>query len=258
MIDRIPLWLIGPGVFLAMVLACWLGHSLKQRLGSDDAGAGNNNPTNGYVISGVFGLLALLMAFSFSLAINRFENRRELVIAEANAIGTFDSRLALRPEPVRGGLSRDLRHYGELRLAWGRASDASAAARSVDESSRLLDSIGRRMFAALAREGSDTRLPLLVQSLNDVGDLASARHAERDAHLPSTVIVLLALFCLAGAMVFGHTLEGRRRHAAASYALLFALLTCSFVTIIDLDRPRGGSILVPQSELERAVRDIAP
>jgi hypothetical protein len=81
-----PLWLSLLVLFLAMGIASAAGAWLHRRTGSnapDDA----DKEAEGYVLSGVLGLLALLVAFTFGMALNRFEMRRDLVVQEASALG---------------------------------------------------------------------------------------------------------------------------------------------------------------------------
>lgn len=104
----------GLGLLLAMTALWRLGAALHRRAGSNPEAGGES-----YVLSGAFGLLALLMAFAFSLAIGRYETRRLLVIEEANAIGTMSTRLALLEDRQRVPLAAELEHYAKTRAAVG-------------------------------------------------------------------------------------------------------------------------------------------
>lgn len=255
MIDNAPLLLIGCVLLMAMLAAYGLGHVLHGVLlrGREDGATSDES----YVLSGVFGLLALLMAFAFSLAIGRYETRRELVIDEANAISTMASRLSLLDERQSAALRLPLATYARARAEAGKIDDDARWQGATDEAARLGDGFGNLLFATLRSMPPDTRGPVLVQAYNAMGDLATARHAARKARLPEEVLLLLALYCCAGATMLGYTLAGTgRRHTLASL-IFFALLASAFVTILDLDRPRGGAILVPQDELEAVARAIS-
>ncbi|MCW1384221.1 hypothetical protein OLX02_15460 [Novosphingobium sp. KCTC 2891] len=252
MIDNAPLLALGAALFAAMVIAYGLGFTLHDwlRRGGEDSSTTDES----YVLSGVFGLLALLMAFAFSLAIGRYETRRELVVAEANAIGTMTSRLALLDEQQRGALTLPLAAYARARAATGRIDNESQWETSARRDTTLCSGFGDLLFATLRSMPPDTRGPVLVQAYNEMCDLATSRHAARKARLPEGVLVLLALYCCAGAAMLGYTLGGTgKRHLIAS-AMFFALLACAFTTVLDLDRPRGGAIIVPQEELEAVAR----
>lgn len=90
------LGLPGLGLLLAMLAAWWAGVAVHQRIRQPEAGAAGGES---YVLSGAFGLLALLMAFAFSLAIGRYEARRLLVVEEANAVGTMPPGLRCWMKP---------------------------------------------------------------------------------------------------------------------------------------------------------------
>ena len=191
------------------------------------------------------------MAFAFSLAIGRYEERRALVVDEANAIGTMASRLALLEPAQEQTLRPELAAYAAARAKAGLIADNPAWERATTRAGTQFDQFAQHLYAAIKSAPPDTRGPVLVQALNAVGDIATARHAARKARLPGEVMTLLGLFCIAGATVLGYALEtSGSRHAIVSLTF-FALLAMAFSTILDLDRPRGGTILVPQEELER-------
>ena len=101
----------------------------------------------GYLVGSMLGILALLMAFSFSMALDRYEERRHLVIQEANAIGTAYLRAQLLDEPYRTRLSRLLVDYTDNRIALGTGSIAAStvSSRSTTDCS---PTFGRRVIAA--------------------------------------------------------------------------------------------------------------
>jgi hypothetical protein len=247
----------GIGLLAAMIAAWWIGQAIFRRRQSP---ANGERASESYVLSGVFGLLALLMAFAFSLAIGRFESRRLLVVEEANAIGTMSTRLALLEDAQRAPLARELAVYARARAAAGLVPDETAWQAAHERTTRICARYGDSLFAMLRSMPPDTRGPMLVQAYNAMCDVTTSRHAARKARLPSEVMLLLALYCCAGAAMLGysHGSEGGsegQRHALPSI-LFFALLAAAFTTILDLDNPRGGAILVPQDELESVARGL--
>lgn len=244
-----PLWLDFLLLFAMMAVAFEIGSRLFRQVRSTDPAEDNSDES--YALSGVFGLLALMMAFSFSLALSRYDERRELVVAEANAIGTFASRVTLLDATDGEAVRRLLGQYAQERIAYGQARTAEASAAAYARSEALHGQIGTLIYASLGNRPPDTRGPLILPPYNEAGDIASQRRAAREARLPATVLGLLALYCLAGAAILGYNLgEVRARHRPAAL-VFFGLLAAAFITVLDLDRPRGGSILVPQTELER-------
>ena len=252
-----PLWLD----FVLRLAICAAGFELGRlggRRALARAGAGDGAPDDSdgletYAISGVFGLLALLMAFSFGMALDRYEERRALVVAEANALGTFASRVELLEPADAAAVRALLAKYGAARLTFGNVRGVDALDEAFRKGDALHARIGALIYASLARTPPDPRGPALLQPYNEAGDLAAERLAAREARLPDPVLALLVLFCVAGATLLGyHGAAQRRTHRTASLVFL-ALLAIAFITVLDLDRPRGGAILVPQEAMVRQV-----
>ena len=251
MTDQAPLWLIGLLLFAAMFLAYEGGMRLRARIRGRAQGVESGSDDNGQVMAGVLGMLSLLMAFAFSLALNRYEQRRELVITEANAIETLGSRLPLLAPVVRDPLGGQLATYAATRVAAGQVGDPQRADALFAKGEAIHNALSAQLLASLPQGPADARTTLLVQAVDAVADVAAERRAARAARLPDLVLALLVLYCFAGAGMLGYTLDrSGARHRLAS-AVFFALLVFAFLTVLDLDRPRGGAILVPQDELER-------
>ena len=116
-----PLWLLAALIFTALSAAREAGHLLsKRRKGSSATGDAEGG--DGFTMTSVLGLLALLIAFSFSLSLQRYDARRELVISEANALGTTWLRTGLLDEADRTRLQALLREYVDIRVEFGAAS----------------------------------------------------------------------------------------------------------------------------------------
>lgn len=219
---------------------------LRKRADASKRDSGDES----HSLSGVFGLLALLMAFAFSLSLGRFEERRELVTAEANAIGTFATRLSLLPQNDRQTLTPLLRDYAIARVAMGSATAQREQDRRFTEAEALHDRLGEALYAALGSLPPDTRTSLLAQAFDELGDVAVERRAARSAQLPGAVLALLVLYCVVGALLLGYTVAASGAKHRSAALLFFVLLALAFATVLDLDRPRGGIILVPQDEME--------
>ena len=199
-----------------------------------------------YLVGSMLGLLALLLAFSFSMALDRHEERRHLVVQEANAIGTAYLRAQLLDEPHRSRLSQLLVRYTDNRIALATAPRESATP-LLAENDRLLTDLWTGVVAsrdsALIR-GIST--PLLM-TFNDVIDLDTERKVARQVRVPAPVLLLLYGFLLLTALVLGYVLEDRRGRIGA--AALFVLLSLYVSIIADLSRPASGSIRESQEPM---------
>lgn len=244
MLDTAPLWAIGLMLLGLMALAFWIGTRVAQARSVDDAG----DSGGGHVLSGVLGLLALLMAFAFSMAISRHDERRELVVQEANALSTMHQRLALLGDAAPAA-RRTLAGYAGARTVVAVNPDIGKASRLQADAERQFAQFERQVMAALLSAPPDARLTVIVPVLNELGDIATERRAARRARLPGAVMLLLAMYCVIGAGTLGHTLPASgRQHRPAAMTFL-ALIAFAYVLVLDIDRPRGGLVTVPQDEL---------
>ena len=151
------------------------------------------------------GMFAILIGFSFSMAITLFEQRRTLLLDEANAIGTTELRAEMLPQPYTAGTRRLLRGYLDARLSFHRDSDDDAKFRlSVDASTRLHGDLWRLASAASALQPLSAPIGLCVQSLNEM----IGRHAKNLAALrnrvPVSSILLLYAIAFAGLGLIGY------------------------------------------------------
>ena len=248
-----PLGLIGTLTFAGLMVAWECG----VRLGSRSTNNPHRDAAHGYILSGVFGLLALLIGFTFGMALDRYETRRDLVVMEANAIGTAEMRVRLLEAPAGPALSALLREYARIRLLYGQAEAAQKpplAKTSQDLRERLQD--------ATLKGVEPIRLtplaPLVVSAINDAIDVGAAREAEHSARLPTTVAAVLFVYSVIAAGVLGFALTGSSRTHRPVSALMFLLLTLALMLILDLDRPRSGSIQVSQVPIIDLIRSFKP
>ena len=192
--------------------------------------------------SATFALVAFLIAFSFSGAGGRFVDRLDIIVAEANALGTAWLRADVLPEPQRDQLKAALKGIH-------RRPRQILGTRDRDEIDRLLAKAGgqqaRMWAAALAGAAGDAPLMnMVLPPVNDVIDLHTTHLAAANRHLPLPIlVVLLATSALSLALVgFGHGRSGQRFPLLdAIYAIVLAV---ALWMTIDLDRPRQGLIQV--------------
>ncbi len=247
--NQTPIWAIGLGFFIALSIAAELGFRLQQWLDHRQPGVENKGGT-GQILGVSLGLMSLLLSFTFSLAIDRYDTRRGLVLEEANAIGTVWQQAQILPEPYRTPLVTQLRDYAQVRIAF---FDAGADAAKLAEIDRRTGAMQNRLWQETSRV-VDT-LPNRNQSaalMNTVGhmfDIAPARKIALAARIPDAVMTGLALLLVTSAMLLGAVLGGNgRRHVLLSL-LLLALLTSTITLIVDIDRPRQDHVRVDQAPL---------
>lgn len=236
-------------LLLALLVATEFGYRMGRYLAD-----GTNDPTKSQISSiqaSILGVLALLLGFTFSLSLQRYDTRSEAVINEANAIGTAALRAGLVPDSVRAETQALIRDYLDLRI---RASDISldrVEERNavVRESSRVFDLLWQNALKAAGEDPSPVRSGLFIQSLNDLIDAYGSRDAALARHVPEIVLFLMFGTLVLTASLVGYS-SGVAGHRAtfAAYTLLLLIILLVFI-IIDLDRPRRGLIEVSQQSL---------
>jgi hypothetical protein len=243
-LNTAPIWLIGIVLLLALLGAAWAGRLAQREPQNGDTKEASGE---GYTVSAILGLLALLTGFTFSLAIERFEARRHLVLDHANAIGTAYLRVQLLPEPHRARLSGLIRQYTDNAVALA-AAPPGRTAPLLAQDDRLITAL---WAATAAGYDSVKSLPFagsLLSSINSLIDMDGARRAARSAHIPREVFAVLLIYLIGTAAVLGYALRSRRGLSAAAFLLV--LLTLSQLLILDIDRPTTGRIRESQGPMQ--------
>jgi len=248
------------GLAVVLILATEVGYrlhgwALKQRpLAADDE---DGDTGSGYVLTAALGLLGLLIAFVFGMAAERYEDRRQLVLNEANAISTAALRYELLPEPQRTALLRTMSDYVKVRLEFfDHGEDMEQVLAAEARAEALQAGIWKQVGAAVRTpEGQVLATPLL-NATNEMFDLAASRHAALDARVPDRALHVLVLYALVAAAIMGHGLApGERRHFVSTSGL-FVLVALAISLIIDLDSPRIGSVRVPQGPMQHVAAQV--
>jgi hypothetical protein len=237
-------------LFLCMLVAAVVGFSLRSRHQKADLKTGRKDETEGqegYVVSAVLGLLALLMGFTFSLAVDRFDTRRARVLEEANAIGTTYLRTQLLAEPDRQRISGLLVNYVDNRIALANASPTDIPQR-LQTNDQLLTDLWAATSAAFDNIKGLDFSSAYIDSMNALIDMDAARKAARQAHVPDEIFVVLFIYLVVTCGVMGYVLTGSRGRVAAGFLLV--LLTMSFTLILDIDHPNLGGVREKQGPME--------
>lgn len=231
-------------VFCLMLVMMEAGRRLgirQRKLDLEGARAGI-----GSVDGAVFGLLGLLLAFTFAGASSRYEDKRHLIVEETNAIGTAYLRIELLPASAQPAIRDDFRSYLDSRIGFYRnlGADPAAAKRELDLYSGLQNKIWSEALTACRELGSPAATLLVVSSLNEMFDMATTRSAALETHPPTIVFSGLAVLMLASALLAGYGMgEGKR--PSRFHMLLFSLVLATAVfVIIDIEFPRTGFVRI--------------
>jgi hypothetical protein len=231
----LTIFLVGLAVILAVSELGW-------QLGMRGSGRGGSNAST--LESAMLGLLALIIGFSFSMALSRFEARRDAVVNEANAIGTAALRARLLPDPHRTETLKLLREYIQIRLDIVQSGQSLAESKTaVDRSNGVQESLWLQAKALTAKDNGMVPTGLFIQALNEMIDDQAKRLAALRNRVPN--VVLFGLFGIA-ALVGGFAgyASGRdtKRTRMPVYMMGFLVATV-ILLIFDLDRPNTAASL---------------
>lgn len=240
-----PLWVLAPLLFLALLAAREIGVWTHRRLTHSKDG---EDTEHDYILNGILGLLALLVAFTFGLALDRYDARRELVVDEAAAIGTAEMRVRLLEGPDGPRLAALLREYGANRLAYGEAVAAKKPPLRA-ASLALRARIETETLAALQPIRTTPLAALVTQAINDAIDIGVEREATHASRIPTAALAVLVIYAVVSAGVLGSALDAAGRRNRGMSAVLFLLLAMAIMVILDLDRPQEGFIRISQEPL---------
>jgi hypothetical protein len=230
-------------LLLGMVGCLELGRRAARRYKARNPEAGEA-PT-GTMDGAVFALFGLLIAFTFSGAAGRFDDRRALVVQEANAIGTAWLRVDLLPPAAQAEVRPLYRDYVEARLAAYRAlPDLAAVQAALDRANALQLRIWRGSMTAARADGNPGVISMVAGSLNEMIDITTTRQAATMMHPPLAVFLLLYGMGLAASLVAGFSL-GRSEVRSWLHVLVYAgAIAASVYVILDMEYPRLGLIRV--------------
>lgn len=252
---------LAPGTFALCVLALmFVASELGYRFGrrADRAEPEQSRMVSSAIKGTIFGLVALLLGFSYSMTSNRHNQRLQLVLDEANAIGTCYLRAGLLSEPPRGEIRAALRRYTDLRIEhFERALDETAFQRTSSGMDSALVALWSGVTDATSQDQSQILPSQIVPAANAVIDLSATWAWSTRVHLPPSVLVLLAASMLVSAFLIGHSSgQVRRRHLGLWVALNVLIMLVLFV-VMDFDRARHGLIQVDHTaliEVQRSMR----
>jgi hypothetical protein len=232
------------GIFALALLAQWVGAYAgdffreRQRAGFADRG---DLVT---VLTAALTLLALIIGFSFSMAVSRYEQRKTYEEAEANAIGTEYVRADLLPT-VTAAMVRDLlRKYTDQRILFYETSDQRRLRQIDAETTKLQSELWSAVVPPAEAQPSPV-MALIVSGMNDVLNAQGYTQAAWWNRIPVGAWELLGLVAVFCNVLLGYS---ERRTSNLLLIVMPVIVSASFLLIADIDSPRHGHIRVlPQN-----------
>jgi len=200
---------------------------------------------HGAVEGAVFALLGLLIAFSFSGAMSRFDARRHLIVDESNAIGTAWLRLDLFSPAAQPAMRELFRRYLDARLeVYRKLPDIAAAKAQYTECTKLEVQIWDRAVAEARASDRPQVAMLSLPAINQVIDLSNSEMMATQMHPPMIIFFLLALLTLEASFLAGHAMAaGKSRHWIHAITFCVAMATTVYI-ILDIEYPLLGFIRI--------------
>jgi signal transduction histidine kinase len=199
-------------------------------------------------------LLALLVGFSLSMAVGRYDQRKNLEESEANAIGTEYARADLVSAAVGAKMKAGLVRYTELRLADFRTRDRQELER-IHRDTAALQSELWQLATQVAQEQPTPIGALVVAGMNDVLNSQDYTQAARINRIPLGAWILMIVIALCGCVVQGYGTKGKLRRGLL-ITILPVTVALSLALIADIDSPRAGFIRVQPLDLTRLLQSL--
>lgn len=234
---NVPAPLIALIMFLLMLIFNLLGYRYRQHQTKKDPTLSNEGL--GQVESSLMGLTALMLAFTFGLAHSKFEKRRDLIVEEANNIGTALLRCDLYPDSVRQLLRQDFKEYIDDRIAYYKAgADEQKIQTALKRGEVHSYSIWKRSADYARISGTMVPTGQMVPAVNAVIDIVTTRDALRVAKVPPFILFVLSILLLISSFLAGFGQKGKRNIILVTGFVLMTTIT--LYLILELDRPRRG------------------
>lgn len=246
-LQNAPFALLVPVIATCVLAALEVGHRLGRRAPVLEGQAAT-------IAGSILALVGLLLAFTFSMAGERYAERRAASVQEVNSIGTLWLRTSLFDEPARSEMRSRVRRYVDLHFEHRAAGADTAKLKAAEAEAEQLQS---ELWAILIREArgglAPERLRLVTPALNAVIDDTGSLIAAGENRLPDAIIGYLVTLVLVAGVVVGYRPSGEQRNLVLW--ILFTIIVSGVLSVLlDLDRPRHG-LIQPQTAIYERLRD---
>lgn len=243
-----PFLILGMSLFIfwcATLIGGWF-HRRARNFGQD------SHEDFQFVVGGTLTLLVLIIGFTFSMAVNRYDMRKNFEEQEANAIGTEYVRADLLPSADAARVQTLLKDYLDQRILQYQARNGPRIREIDAETSRLQ----AEMWSVVAKSGvaqPTNVMALVVSGMNDVLNAQGYTQAAWWNRIPAGAWILVTLISLFCNVLIGYAAHGR---SGFLFLILPIALSISLFLIADIDSPRGGVIRVHPQNLEALARSL--
>ncbi len=249
MLYSIPQWIIGLVTLILLILAVELGYriGLKAKIEMNQAMRAQISTIQTAILT----IFTFLLGFTFAMALARFDNRKQMVVKESNAIGTAVLRSKLLPENQRAKMNDLFKQYVNVEFSITSRANVSLSERieQNQEAKRLQGLMWDEAFAATENNPLSVPAGLFATSINSLIDIKTERDIAISNHVPEIVLLGLLLFAALAIGILGYGNGLAATHARYPAIILCLVITVSIILIVDLDRPNRGLTKVSQESM---------
>jgi hypothetical protein len=238
--------------FVVLSLAAWAGEFFGKRRSIETS----EREDLGVILGAALTLLGLLIGFTFSMAISRYDQRKNLEEEEANAIGTEYSRVDLLPAADAAKTKDLLVRYLKQRVVYYRTRDESSL-KEIDISTAKLQN---DLWDAVRVPCGVRQTPvdhLILSGMNDVINSQGYTAAAWWNRIPQSAWALMLAIGVCCTTLFGYQTRYHRRNAMR-LIMLPVIVAVAFFLIADLDSPRGGLVRIHPHNIEVVLDSVQP
>ena len=233
--------IISTGLFFGLLICLETGYRVGRRNSATHPEWSHEGI--GVIEAAVFALLGLLLGFSFAGATSRLDAKRQLIIQEANAIGTAYLRLDVLPIDAQPEMRRLFRDYLEARLrVYQKLPNLVAAEQELARVAELQKEIWSGAAATSRNDPTQNAARLLLPAINDMIDITTARTIAMHTQLPLLIFTLLTGVALISGLLAGYAMAKRKNRSLLHMVLYAAVIAVTVYAVLDLEYPRFGLI----------------
>ncbi len=235
-------------IFVVSIVAIFAATELGRQLGL--LASRRQRESISTIEGAILGLLALLIAFTFSMALSLYEVRRDALLNEANAIGTTALRAQLLPAPNNAECLKLLREYVQTRLDIARSTvSLPEVTAAVARSNAIQEALWQQVKAVAAKDNAMVPTGLFIQSLNEMIDDQEKRLTAFANRVPNIILVALYGVAIFSGAISGYASGLEVQRAQLPIYAMAVLIAAMILLIQDLDRPSAGFIGVSQQPM---------
>ena len=243
-------------IFVASLVLILGASEIGRRFGLLASGRGREDIST--LEGSILGLLALMIGFTFAMALSRFEARREAVLNEANAIGTTALRARLLPAPHNTECIKLLREYVQIRLdITRRVPSPTEFDAAIARSNAIQEALWQQAKAVAANDTAIVPTGLFIQTLNEMIDNQEKRLNAAFNRVPNIVLIALYGVAAVASAFAGYAVRLEAQRSRLSIYTMGILVSAMMLLIQDLDRPNAGFVTVSQQPMLNVAASIA-